>query len=78
MPTIKNIEGPYRLYFYSFDCNEPKHVHVQRENMICKFWLEPIALCKNSGFSPKELNAIREIIHNKREQITEAWYEHCG
>jgi len=30
MPTVKNIPGPYRLYFYSFDCNEPKHVHVQK------------------------------------------------
>ena len=23
MPTVKNISGPYRLFFYSFDCNEP-------------------------------------------------------
>jgi hypothetical protein len=32
MPSIKNIPGPYRFFFYSFDCNEPKHVHAQREN----------------------------------------------
>ncbi|HDH11521.1 MAG TPA: DUF4160 domain-containing protein [Nitrospirae bacterium] len=78
MPTIKNIEGPYRFYFYSFDCNEAKHVHVQREKMICKFWLEPIALCKNNGFSPKELNVIRETINTNRSNIMEAWDEHCG
>ena len=78
MPTIKNIEGPYRFYFYSFDCNEPKHVNVQREKMICKFWLEPIALCKSSGFSPKELNVIRETINTNRNNIMEAWDEHCG
>jgi hypothetical protein len=24
MPTVKNIPGPYRFFFYSFDCNEPK------------------------------------------------------
>ena len=78
MPTIKNIEGQYRFYFYSFDCNEPKHIHVQREKMICKFWLEPVALCKNNGFSPKELNVIRDIIYNNRNKIMEAWDEHCG
>ncbi|MGP0593877.1 DUF4160 domain-containing protein [Nitrospira sp. T9] len=44
MPNVRGIEGPYRFFFYSFDCNEPKHVHVQRERHICKFWLEPIFL----------------------------------
>jgi len=78
MPTVKNIPGPYRFFFYSFDCNEPMHVHVQRERMVCKFWLEPIALSKNHGFTPKELNIIREIIYNNRAKIMEAWYEHCG
>ncbi|MEW5816220.1 MAG: DUF4160 domain-containing protein [Spirochaetota bacterium] len=78
MPTIKNIPGPYRLFFYSFDCNEPIHVHVQRERMVCKFWLEPIVLSKNYGFTPKELNIIREIIYNNRTRIMEAWYEQCG
>ncbi|MEW6419199.1 MAG: DUF4160 domain-containing protein [Nitrospirota bacterium] len=78
MPTVKNIPGPYRFFFYSFDCNEPMHVHVQRERMICKFWLDPVALNKNHGFTSKELNIIREIIYNNRNKIVEAWYEHCG
>lgn len=33
MPTVKNIEGPYRVFFYSFDCHEPKQVHIQREKV---------------------------------------------
>jgi hypothetical protein len=78
MPTVKNIPGPYRFFFYSFDCNEPMHVHVQREKMVCKFWLDPIALSKNRRFSPRELNRIREIIHDNLDTIIEAWYEHCG
>jgi Domain of unknown function (DUF4160) len=78
MPTVKNISGPYRLFFYSFDCSEPKHVHVQREKLMCKFWLEPVSLSKNSGFSPKELNAIRRLIEANLTQIMEAWHEHCG
>ena len=62
MPTVKSIPGPYRLFFYSFDCNEPMHVHVLRDKAVCKFWLNPLVLSKNNGFSPKNLNSIREII----------------
>jgi len=78
MPTVQGISGPYRFYFYSFDCNEPKHVHVRREKMICKFWLDPIALSENYGYSPTELNRIRHLIEIHYDQIVEAWYEHCG
>ncbi len=78
MPTVKNIPGPYRLFFYSFDCDEPEHIHIQREKLICKFWLEPISLAKNSGFSPIELNSIRRMVESNRTKILEAWHEHCG
>ncbi|MEW5743812.1 MAG: DUF4160 domain-containing protein [Nitrospirota bacterium] len=54
------------------------HVHVQRDKMICKFWLEPVALSQNHGFSSKELNIIRKSIINNRQKILEAWHEHCG
>lgn len=46
--------------------------------MLCKFWLNPVALTKNRGFLPKELNTIREKIINNRDKIMEAWHEHCG
>gem|GEM_PF-85685 len=62
MPTVRGIRGPYRFFFYSFDCNEPMHIHVQQEKMTCKFWINPLALAKNYGFSAKELNTIRAII----------------
>lgn len=77
MPTVKGVAGPYRFYFYSFDCNEPKHVHVQRDKLVCRFWLEPVALSKNYGFSPSELNVIRQIISSNRNIFLEAWNEHC-
>ena len=38
----------------SFDCNEPPHLHVQREDKTCEFWLEPLGLARNHGFSPGE------------------------
>lgn len=53
MPTALR-SGPYRFYFYSYDCNEPRHMHVDRENMSAKFWLEPdVLLAANYGFKQK-------------------------
>jgi len=68
VPTVRGIEGPYQFFFYSFDCNEPKHVHVQRERNMCKFWLEPLALAGNDGFAPHELNRIRDYATRPENQ----------
>ncbi len=42
MPTALRL-GPYRFYFYSYDCGEPRHMHVDCENKSAKFWLDPDA-----------------------------------
>jgi hypothetical protein len=78
MPTIPGVRGPFRLFFYSFDCNEPVHVHARRERATCKFWLAPVALAANHGLSPRDLTAVRRIILEHRGRILEAWREHCG
>jgi hypothetical protein len=46
MPTVLR-SGPYRVYFYSHEANEPAHVHVDRDDVSCKFWLSPVALASN-------------------------------
>jgi Domain of unknown function (DUF4160) len=78
MPRIKDNARPYRFFFYSFDCNEAKHIHVRQENMISKFWLEPVELCSNHRFSPRELTTIRNEIRSSLAKIIEAWDEHCN
>ena len=50
MPTVLRI-GPYRLFFYSSDGDEPLHIHVERDNYIAKIWLDPIRLQKSGGFT---------------------------
>ena len=35
------------MFFYSFDCEEPMHVHVRRDRHHCKFWLTPVELAWN-------------------------------
>jgi hypothetical protein len=76
MPRVKGIPGPYRFFFPSFDCNEPPHVHVEREDKICKFWLVPLEIACNQGFSARELNVIRRLISTRLTAILEAWHEH--
>jgi len=78
MPRIGGIPGPYRFFFTSFDCGELPHVHVEREDKTCKFWLEPLELSRSHGFSARELNLIRRLIGSHLAAILEAWYEHCG
>ena len=62
----------------SFDCNEPMHVHVRRDRQHAKFWLAPVSLAWNHGFSPRELNEILRLIVEHEPVIIEAWHEHCG
>lgn len=62
MPTVLRI-GPYRFCFYSHDLiDEPPHVHVDRNDLSAKFWLNPIALASNLGFNARELRAIEKVV----------------
>lgn len=78
MPRIPGLPGPDRFFFYSFDCIEPMHVHVRRDRQQAKFWLAPVALAWNHGFSARELNDIRRLVVTNERAIIEAWHEHCG
>ena len=78
MPRIKGITGPFRFFFMSFDCAEPSHVHVKREDKACKFWLNPLVLGRNQGFNSHELSVIRGLIRRHLGAILGAWYEHSG
>lgn len=48
------------------------------ERMVCKFWLDPLELANNQGFSARELNGIRQLIQANLSRIKGAWYEHCN
>ena len=36
-----------RFFFYSGDRDEPRHVHVARDDRIAKFWLDPARMQRN-------------------------------
>lgn len=59
MPTVLKI-GPYRFFFFSGDKEEPKHIHVERDNKIAKFWLMPVRLQNSGGFKRDEIALINK------------------
>ena len=72
MPTILR-SGPYRIFFYSHESNEPAHVHVGRDRASAKFWLAPVELAYNSGFSTPELRRVQRLIEAHEVELLEAW-----
>ena len=72
MPTVMRI-GPYRFHFYSREGNEPPHIHVARDDIEAKFWLRPVSLAGNHGFSAVELNRIEKLVEEHCQKLLEAY-----
>lgn len=65
MPTVLLKQG-WRLFFYYNERNEPPHIHAQKGDVDCKFWLvaERFEIQEVYGYnlSPKDRRTIRQII----------------
>ena len=77
MPTVLRYEA-YRFYFYSHEPNELPHVHIDCDSLSAKFWLNPVSLGRNHGFSARELRQIERIVQENRQQLLESWNEYFG
>jgi len=75
MPTVLLIKG-YRLFFFSNERNEPVHIHIEKAECYAKFWLDPLCVVSNYGFTGKELREISDIIEKNELLIREKWNEH--
>lgn len=74
MPTALRL-GPYRFYFYSYDCGELRHMHVDREHRSAKFWLDPdVTLATNHGYGRQEL---RRTMRAHLEVLRHEWDAFC-
>ncbi len=76
MPTALR-EGPYRFLFFSADCIEPAHMHVQRDDKLAKIWLHNLSVADAGGFPARELARIIDIARRHRPDLQEQWDEHC-
>lgn len=77
MPTVLQV-GAYRFFFYSGDRDEPPHIHVERDDNVAKFWLDPVRLQSNGGFSRPEISTIARIVSEQRSVLLEAWSGYFG
>ena len=77
MPVVLRV-GPYRVYLFSHEPNEPPHVHVDRDDSSAKFWLAPVSLARNLGFSAHELRRIERILIRHENDLVAAWTRHFG
>jgi hypothetical protein len=49
---------------------------VSREQKAAKFWLEPVKLEYNRGFSPTELNKIETTVQDNQAHLLKAWHDY--
>lgn len=77
MPTVFRT-GPYRFFFYAGDRDEPRHIHVERDEKVAKYWLNPVRLQNSGGFSRFELRQVRGVIEEQQQSFMEAWNEYFG
>lgn len=71
MPTVLRA-GPYRFFFYSGDGGEAPHVHVERDDGVAKFWLEPVRLARSGGFGWAEVRSIERLVSAHAAELLEA------
>jgi hypothetical protein len=79
MPTILYILG-WRLFFYSNEGNEPIHVHAEKAEMECKYWLLvdkfEIEEANSFNLNPSSRREIRKIIFEHFDLIVDSWNKH--
>ena len=74
MPTILNING-YRFFFYSNE-HLPIHIHIEKDNSIAKFNLEPIELVFSRKFNAAEIKEIRIFVEANQSLFKTKWHEY--
>jgi uncharacterized protein DUF4160 len=77
MPTIFRHRG-FRIFFYSNEGapREPAHVHIEKDDMEAKFWLQPEPrVAYNDGYDARTLRELLELVENNKDKIERAWSE---
>ena len=54
------------------DCIEPHHVHVEGNDGLAKFWVRPVSLAENVGYSPRQIHRIRKVVERDRMLLIQA------
>ena len=52
------------------------NIHVKRDDKLAKFWLAPVRMAYNFGFSQTELNRIADLVREREAALSKAWHEY--
>jgi len=76
MPTILFVMG-WRFFFYSNEKNEPIHIHCQKAERECKYWLDVNKFDLEEAYSynmnNKDKREVKKIIFEYFEFIEREW-----
>lgn len=76
MPTVLIILG-WRLFFYSNEGNEPIHIHAEKGDMDCKYWINEknheIVEEFSYNMSPQAKKEVKKIILKNLDLIILSW-----
>jgi hypothetical protein len=68
------------LFFYSNEGSEPVHVHAEKGDMECKFWLliEEVEIGEAFSFNltPPAKKEVKKIIYQHFDLIVDSWNNH--
>ena len=48
-------------------------MHVERDNRVAKFWLDPVRLQRTGGLTRQEIRRIERIIEENQALLMEEW-----
>ena len=76
MPTIILILG-WRVFFYANERDEPIHVHCQKGDKECKYWLEvknfDLVEAHRYNMNSNDTREIKKILFEHFEYIEVEW-----
>ena len=76
MPTVLLIHG-WRFFFYSNESNEPIHIHAEKGDMECKFWLifeeRKVIEVFLYNMSPASVKEVKSLVNQHFDYFVEAW-----
>ena len=78
MPTVFRERG-FRFFFYSNEGapREAVHIHVEKDGLEAKFWLNPeVRVAYNGGYDRRTLRELIWILTANRGRIERAWNEY--
>ncbi len=81
MPTLL-IKHGWRFYFYANERNEPAHVHVEKGNIECKYWLKPdlydVEEVYAYNLSPSARRQVRRLLFENFDYFVEEYQKTHG